>query len=117
MFLELCKRRNVGIKYERFASAQAAAAIYNVNRSSVDDPLVTAFDFVQDAEQAEKKEKLLKAKKFVKQAIGGLPMTSTREKFLETRGKVIEDLRASGYDEPEQIVDECFPSLKPKEGE
>ena len=115
--MELCKRRNVGIKCERFASAQAAAAIYNVNRSSVDDPLVTAFDFVRDEEQAEKKEKLLKGIKFVKKALGELPMNTTREKFLEVRGKVIADLNASGYDNAEQIVDDCFPSLKPKDSE
>jgi hypothetical protein len=117
MFLELCKRRNVGIKYQRYASAMTAAAIYNVNRGSADDPVVEAFDFLRSAEATERREMRLKAKKFVKDALGGLPFGTTRAKFLETRLKVLADLRASGHDDAEQIVDECFPSLKPKDDE
>jgi hypothetical protein len=117
MFLELCRRRNVRIRYERFANAQTAAAVYNVNRRSTDDPVVTAMDFVRDEAATEKREKVRTAKKFVKEVIGGLPMTTARGKFLETRLKVINDLRASGYEEAEQIFDECWPNLKPKENE
>ena len=51
MFSALCKRRNVKIKYERFANAQTAAAVYNVNRGKADDPIVQPFDFVRDDER------------------------------------------------------------------
>jgi hypothetical protein len=116
-FQALCKRRNVRVKYERFANAQTAAAVYNVNRHSVDDPVVTAFDFVRTTEESEKKERLMTAKRFVRDALGGFPMSTTREKFLEVRGKVISDLKTSGYEDAEQIVDGQFPSLKSKEDE
>lgn len=110
-FNALCKRRNVRIKYERYANAITASAVYNCNRADSDDPLVTAFDFVRDEREAEKREKHLKAKQFVKQALA-LPFATKREKFLEVRLKVIADLIAGGYEDAEQIVDECFPSLR-----
>jgi hypothetical protein len=84
MFLELCKRRNVRIKYDRYASAMTAAAVYNVNRGDKDDPTVSAFDFVRSAESAEKKERRSKAKQFVKVALT-LPFGTSREKYLEIR--------------------------------
>ena len=113
-FRALCQRRNIRIKYERYSNAITAAAVYNVNRHEVDDPVVSAFDFVRDERDSEKREKLLKAKRFVRQALA-LPFGTTREKFLEVRGKVINDLKASGYDEAEQIVNGCYPSLKENE--
>lgn len=82
-----------------------------MNRHDADAPIVSAFDFVRDEKEAEAKEKLLKAKRFVRQALA-LPLGTTREKFLEVRSKVINDLVASGYSDAIQIVDECFPSLK-----
>lgn len=117
MFRELCKRRNIGIKYERYAAALAAAAIYNVHRASAEDPVVTAVDFVRTPEQAERREKVLKARQYVNRALGGLPIATPREKYLEIRGKVIADLLASGYQNAEDIVNEMFSSLIPKDGE
>jgi hypothetical protein len=116
-FNALCKRRNIKIRYERYANAITASAIYNCNCPDRDTPLVTAFDFVRDEKDTEKREKLLKAKRFVKDTLGGLPFGIERAKFLEMRFKVIADLVASGYDDAEQIVDECFPTLNPKENE
>jgi hypothetical protein len=110
-FNALCKRRNIGIRYERYANAIVAAAVYNVNRHDADAPVVTAFDFVRDEKDSEAREKQLKAKRFVRQALA-LPLGTSREKFLEVRIKVVEDLKASGYENAVQIVDECFPSLK-----
>ena len=57
MFQALCNRRNVRIKYERFANAQTAAAVYNVNRVKADDPIISAMDFVRDEESSRKKER------------------------------------------------------------
>jgi len=113
-FNALCKRRNIRIRYERYAHAITASAIYNCNRADADASIVTAFDFIRTEEDAEKLEKLNKAKRFIKQALA-LPLGTDRAKFLEVRGKVIQDLKASGYQDAEQIVDESFPSLKENE--
>lgn len=115
MFRELSKRRNTKIKYERYASAQAAAAVYNVNRSKREDPTVTAMDFVRTEEQAERRYRMLKAKRYVSSALGSMPMNTSMEKYLDVRSKVIKDLEADGYENAEQIVNELFPSLRPKE--
>lgn len=117
MFQALCKRRNIRIKYERYAHAMTTSAVYNVNRHSQDDPVITAFDFIRDERSALKKEKQRQAKQYIKQAIGGLPMTTTREKFLEVRSKVIADLTASGHKDAEQLMNACWPSLEPTEEE
>jgi hypothetical protein len=117
VFQALCKRRNIRIKYERYAHAITASAVYNVNRHSADDPVISAFDFIRDEQSAVKQEKLRQAKQYIKQAIGNLPMTTSREKLLETRLKVIEDLRASGHADAEQLFTECWPSLTPDDAE
>jgi hypothetical protein len=114
-FYELSKRRNVRIKYERYAAAQAAAAVYNVNRQRTEDPIVTAMDFVRTEEQSEKRERLLKAKRYVTRALGTLPMNTAFTRYLEVRSNVIKDLKADGYENAEQIVNDLFPSLGPKE--
>ena len=115
MFQALCKRRNIQIRYERFANAQTAAAVYNTNRHSVEDPLVEPFDFIRDEESAQRKERLMKAKRYINRALGTLPLSTTREKILEIRDKAIADLRASGYTDAEQIVDAMYSNLKPKD--
>jgi len=114
-FKELCKRRNLRIKYERFANAQTAAAVYNVNRHSEDTPIVEAFDFVRDEASAIKREERRKAKKFAQKALGNLPPMMSLEKIMEIRGKAIADLKASGRDDAEEIMNEVWPHLKPKE--
>jgi hypothetical protein len=115
MFQALCKRRNVRIKYERYAHGLTASAVYNVNRGSVEDPVVTGFDFVRDEASARNKEEMNKARRYIKRALGNLPVGTTREKCLEIRLRAIADVRASGRDDAEQIMDECWPSLKPKD--
>lgn len=116
-FQELAKRRNTRIRYERYANALTASAVYNVNRAGDDAPVVTAFDFIRDEEAAAKLEKLREAKRFVRTAIGQMPMTTPRAKFLEIRSKSIVDLTASGYSNAEAIFDSVWPSLKPTEEE
>jgi len=111
MFQALCKRRNVHIRYERFANALTASAVYNVNRSSVEDQVVEAFDFVRDETQALQREELRKAKKFASRAIGMLPPTTPREKILEIRLKAIADLKASGRADAEKIMNDVWPTL------
>jgi len=90
-----------------------AAAVYNVNRGSTDDAVVTAFDFVRPEEDAIRLEKVREGKRYIKKVIGGLPMTTPRSKFVEVRRKVIADLQASGYKDPEALFDEVWPHLKP----
>ncbi len=106
----------MSIRYQRFASALGAAAVYNVNRASTDDPIVTAFDFVRDEKSALRRERTREAKRHIMQMIGQLPMTTPLAKFHDTRRKVIADLLTGGVTNAEQLFDECWPSLKPKEG-
>lgn len=113
MFQALCKRRNVRIKYDRFANAMTAAAIYNVNRSSENDPMVRAFDFVMTDEQAKQREQRISFTRFIKKTIGGLPLHITPEGLRKKRLNVIADLRASGCTNPEEMFDEIWPHLKP----
>ena len=113
MFQALCKRRNVRIKYERFANAQTAAAVYNAHRTKDEQPTVSAFDFVRDEESARKKEHLDRAKRHCKKVMNA--PKATREQIMEIRRKAIEDLKASGYENADDIMNECWPSLKPKD--
>jgi hypothetical protein len=112
-FHELAKRRNVSIKYDRYANALTASAIYNVNRGSADDPVVVAFDFIRPEEDAIKLEKVRETKRYIKTVIGQLPMTTPRSKFLDVRIKAIADVKASGNVDAEALFDEVWPHLKP----
>jgi hypothetical protein len=117
MFQALCKRRNVGIRYERYANALTASAVYNSIRGSEDSPTICAFDFIRDEKESIKLEKLREGKKFCKKVIGQLPMTTPRSKFLDVRRKAIIDLAASGYEDPETLFDSVWPHLIPTEEE
>jgi hypothetical protein len=118
MFQALCRRRNIGIRYERYANALTAAAVYNVNRGSSDDPVVAAFDFIRSEEDAIKLEKVREGKRYINKVIGQLPMmTTTRAKYIDVRRKVIIDLQASGHADAEDLFDSVWPHLKPTEEE
>ena len=112
MFLALWKRRNVAIKYERYANAQTAAAVYNVNRGSEDAPILHPMDWVRDDEAARKKEKRDKFKAYARKVIGGLPMTTPMEKVVEVRAKAIKDLEAAGCKDAVTVMDSVWPHLK-----
>jgi hypothetical protein len=115
MFQALGKRRVVAQRYERYAHALTASAVYNTSRTKEDQPMLEAFDFVMTDEQAEKTERLKKARRFIRKVIGSMPIMTPMEKLVEKRLKVIEDLKADGYDNAEQLFDEAWPHLKPKE--
>ena len=114
MFLALCKRRNVHIRYQRFANAMTASAVYNVNRSSAEDPVIRPFDFVMDEEQSERRERQMYVRRVVRDSVRSVNMGASREKYLQVRKTVIEKLNAAGYPEAEQVFDEMWPHLKPK---
>lgn len=107
----------MAIRYERYANALTASAVYNVHRGSVDDAVVAAYDFVRPEAEAIKLEKVREAHRHIKKVIGSLPMTTTRAKLLDVRRKVIVDLQASGYEDPEAMFNEVWPHLKPTEEE
>ena len=115
-FRALCERRNIRLKYERFANAQTAAAVYNTARPSEEVPVISAFDFVREPEYAAERNRIREVRKVIMQAFGNLPAMD-RKKVLELRAKMIAQLQAKGQDDAEQIFDDCWPSLKPKEGE
>ena len=113
MFQSLCKRRNISIRYDRYAAAMVAASVYNVNRASVDDPIASAFDWIRSDESAAKREKIRKGEQKVKRRILALPMLTSRAKYLDARLNLIAELTAEGYDNPEELFDRCWPTLKP----
>jgi len=117
MFLALCKRRNVRIRYERYAHGQTAAAVYNTNRSSDDQPVIQAMDFARTQEQVEAKERKLAVLQFITNSIRGVPKDAPRRKFLEVRRNVIKKLADQGCVNAEQLFDEKWPSLKPTKDE
>jgi hypothetical protein len=110
MFQALCIRRNIRIKYDRFANAQTAAAVYNVNRGSEDAPIVTAFDFVRDVNPEREQEKRIKH--LIRTVIGQLPTGTPREKMLDIRTRTIASLLRQGREDAEELFDSCWPSLK-----
>jgi hypothetical protein len=110
MFQALCIRRNVGIRYERFANALTASAVYNVNRTSDESPVVSAFDFVREADP--EREQTQQIKRLIKNVVGNIPAGTTREKLLEVRERTIASLKSQGRADAESIFDECWPSLK-----
>jgi hypothetical protein len=117
MLRELCKRRNIGIKYDRYANAETAAAVYNVNRGSEETPIITAFDFVRSKESADKLDRKREVLKVIRQGFGTLPAGLGRSKILKMRADLIAKLIGQGVTDAEAIFDDCWPSLRPQEGE
>jgi hypothetical protein len=112
MFTALCKRRNVRLKHDRFANALTASAVYNVNRTTADSPVLTAFDFVREtANEAEEQTKAIKGT--IRQIVGNMPSNLPREKFQAIRARTIESLTAQGRTDAESLFDEVWPGLKP----
>jgi hypothetical protein len=117
MFQALCKRRNIRIKYERFANAQTAAAVYNTLRHKPDDPIVNAADFVMDDKQVAAKERRKAELEFITNSVRNVPAKSPRKKFLEVRANVIKKLSDQGCENAEALFDMKWPNLKPKKDE
>jgi hypothetical protein len=109
----LCRRRNVSIRHDRYAAALAAAAVYNTNRGSTDDPLITAFDFVRDEASARKRDRIRDGKRFIRRAIGTMPMSTPLDVLMSKRLSVIADLTVAGYSNAEELFNECWPHLTP----
>jgi len=116
MLQALCRQRNIRIKYERYAHALTTSAVYNVNRGK-DGPVIRPFDFVASEEQADKRDTKLNALRLITEQIAAIPMKQPRSKFLQVRRRVIDTLLANGIGNAEQMFDEKWPSLKPKEDE
>lgn len=116
MLQALCRQRNIRIKYERYAHALTASAVYNVNLPQ-EAARVRPFDFVMSEEQADKRDTKLNALRYITEQIAGIPIKQPRSKFLQVRRRVIDTLLANGIAEAEQMFDGKWPSLKPKEDE
>jgi hypothetical protein len=113
MFNALCVRRNLKFKYDRFANALTASAVYNVNRTTNESPFITAFDFVRDEKQTAVKEERNKIIGTIKQVVGMMPSDTPREKFLAVRERVVNSLKSQGRVDAEELWAECWPSLVP----
>lgn len=113
MFQALCKRRNISIKYDRYANAITASAVYNTSRAKAEDPVIHPFDFVMDEEQAEQKERNRQYRQYINKTIGAaVKAGASREKLIEIRAKAIKDLEKAGRMNAEELFDTLWPSLK-----
>lgn len=110
MFQALCIRRNVHIRYDRFANALTAASVYNVNRTSADSPIVSAFDFVKEPDP--EREQTQQIRRLIKNVVGSMPVGTTREKYLEVKARTIASLLSQGRMDAEELFDSCWSSLK-----
>jgi hypothetical protein len=109
MFTALCKRRNIHFKYERYANAITASAVYNCNRSSADAQILTAYDFVK--EDSPEREQTEKIKRLIKEVVGHMPADTTRERLLEVKGRSIASLNEQGRTDAAELWQECWPNL------
>jgi len=118
MLKALCVRRNVRLKHERYAAAEVAAAVYNVHRPpNSDAPLMSAWDFVRDGEQARQYADWLEAQRYVRKAIAQLPCDTPREQLMRIRQHTIDTLTRRGRTDAAELWAQAWPSLVPKEGE
>jgi hypothetical protein len=117
MFRALCDRRNVRLKHERFANALTASAVYNVNRPSADEPMVSAYDFVRDGKDSQEHHERQTLKRQIKHAVMSMPQATPRAKFLKMRTNIIAQLTSQGRTDAAELWAECWPTLVPKEGE
>jgi len=115
MFNALCERRNIRFKHDRYAAGMVAASVYNCARASKDAPLITAFDFVRSAEDAEARAEIDKIKALIKKVVGAMPSDTPMAKLQDVRNRTIASLKAQGRQDAEQLFSECWPSLTPKE--
>lgn len=116
MFTALCNRRNIRLKHERYSNALTAAAVYNVNRATTDVPMISAFDFVRDAESSKARSEEMVLKRQIKDAIDTLPCNTPREAMLDIRRKIVDKLKGIGRTDAEELWADVWPSLVP-EGE
>lgn len=117
MFRALCLRRNVRLKHERLAAAEVAAAVYNVNRNSKEDRLLTGWDFVRDGEQAEKYAAWMDAKQYVRKVLANVPYDAPRSLLMKIRGEAISELTRRGRTDAAELWAEAWPSVVPQEGD
>jgi hypothetical protein len=110
-FMHLRRRQKQQFKNDRYLAAIPASAIYNVNRSSLDIPVIDPIDFVRERDPKEEKVKEIKAQ--IKHAVAELPSGTTPEKYQQVRKHIIDTLIANEVRDAEDIFDECWPSLTP----
>lgn len=115
MFNTLCARRNLKFKCDRYTAGMVASAVYNTNRSSADIPMMTAFDFIRDERSSAELAEKQRITSVIKQVIGQLPSNTSPEKIQTIRAKTIASLKAQGRTDAEQLFNDSWPSLKPKE--
>ena len=102
---------------DRYANALTASAVYNVNRASVDTPVLEPIDFVREPDPY--REQTNEIKQAIRHGLGQLlakPCKGQKpvslEQLQEVRTRFINNLKAQGRDDAEALFDECMPSLK-----
>lgn len=115
MFSALCRRRNVRIRYERYAHALTASAVYN---TSAGKHVANPMDWIREGAAAKRYDERMKIKEFISGVISRMPPQTTFEQLLEVKRKALIDIVNTGvvdHEEAERMFDAIWPTLKAKE--
>lgn len=105
-------QRAPAIRHARFNSALVASALININRAPDTDAL-SPYDFLPgfetDPEEVEKEKERKSIRHAIRVALA--EMHCGREEILAERDRIVERLRKSGIEDPEELVREAYPDL------
>ena len=107
------ERRSIEVRHARFNAALVSSTLINLNRPSDSEP-VSPFDFLAGFELEPEEEERQKLRKSVKQAVA-LAFTQMKgaspDAIQAEKAAMIGRMRASGIEDPEELIREVFPSL------
>lgn len=104
MFMALMKRRAAEFKHDCYQTGTIASMLWNVNRKTKDDKVMSPFDFVPDEKRDEKREELKRNIHSLFAMLGVNPHTNVKKLRRDTISK----LTKAGHKDVEQIFDEVF---------
>jgi hypothetical protein len=112
-FEALEERRSIAIRHARFNAALVVSTLFNVNRGE-DTPSMSPFDLIAGFEEDEEERERATLRRSVRQAValafmemkGATPAQLQAEKMA-----MIARMKASGIEDPEEIIREVYPNL------
>jgi len=114
-FEALEERRAIELRHARFNAALVTSTIYNANRGPDSEPL-SPFDLIAGFEEDPEEVERRKMRQSVKQAVVVAFMEMAKEKktaeqIQAEKTKMVARMKASGFEDAEDIVREACPDL------